>query len=410
MTQDRDADPAGIEWQSCWLLEPDKIFLNHGSFGACPRPVLALQQRLRERLERRPLDFLVRELEGLLDRSREALAAFVGAEAQDIAFVPNVTMGVNAILRSLQFHPGDELLLTNHAYTAIRNSLHFIAQQTGAKLVIAEIPFPLSSPLLRREAVLAAVSPRTRLVLLDHVTSQTGLIFPLESLIGDLNALGIDTLVDGAHAPGMLPLQLSTLSPTYYIGSCHKWLCAPKGSAFLFVQRQRQPAIRPLAISSTATPRFLAGDRNAGRSRFWLEFDWMGTDDPTAYLCVPEAIRWLGSQLPGGWTELREHNHTTAVMARQLLCEALQIPLPCPDEVIGSMAAVPLPADPPDGSDALQGLSLQDLLWQQFSIEAKIVPWPQPPGRLLRVSAQLYNQRQDYEQLAAALMQILQCS
>ena len=370
---------------------------------------MAVQQRLRERLERRPLDFIVRELEGLLDRAREELSAFVGAEAQDIAFVPNVTMGVNAILRSLQFHPEDELLLTNHAYTAIRNSLHFIVQRTGAKLVVAEIPFPLASPQQIADAVLAAVSPRTRLVVLDHITSQTGLIFPLESLLRDLNALGIDTLVDGAHAPGMLPLQLSALNPTYYIGSCHKWLCAPKGAAFLFVQRQRQSAIRPPALSSTATPGLPAtGDSATGRSRFWLEFDWLGTDDPTAYLCVPEAIRWLGSQLPGGWAELRERNHTTAVMARQLLCAALQIPLPCPDDVIGAMAAVPLPADPLDGSAALQNLSLQDLLWQQFGIEAKVVPWPQPPGRLLRVSAQLYNQQQDYEQLAAALLQIFE--
>ena len=376
-----------------WLLDSKITFLNHGSFGACPLPVLAAQQQLRDRIERQPLQFFGRDLEGLLDQARQQLAEFVGAEAEDLAFVPNATTGINTVLRSLRFAPGDELLTTSQEYNACRNALNYVAERGDLEIKVATVPFPIASAEQITEAVLQAVSSKTRLVLLDHVVSQTGLIFPIAQLVRELNQRDIETLIDGAHAPGMLPLNLRQLGATYYTGNCHKWLCSPKGAAFLYVQPDRQAAIRPLTISHGANaPR-------TDRSRFWLEMDWVGTDDPTPYLCVPVAIQFLGSLLPGGWSELMQRNHQLAIEARRMLCQALAIELPCPDDLVGAMAVVPLPAGP--------FLPLQDLLLERYGIEVPVVPFPQPPDRLLRISAQLYNALSQYEWLAQSLIGLL---
>ncbi|MCX6904920.1 MAG: aminotransferase class V-fold PLP-dependent enzyme, partial [Verrucomicrobia bacterium] len=267
-----------------WPLEPGLIFLNHGSFGSCPRAVLAFQRALQERMEGQPCDFFVRELEGLLDQARAALADFVGAEAADLVFVPNATTGVNTVLRSLRFEKGDELLVTSHEYKACRNALDFAAERWGCRVVVAEAPFPLKQSGQIIEAILDKVTSRTRLALLDHVTSQTGLVLPLQPIIKELSRRGIESLIDGAHAPGMLALHLGELGATYYTGNCHKWMCSPKGAGFLWVERARQPLIRPLSISHGAnSPR-------QDRSRFLIEFGWTGTSDPSAALSVPEAL------------------------------------------------------------------------------------------------------------------------
>lgn len=384
--------PSGAELAQLWALDPAITFLNHGSFGACPLPVLQAQQHWRERMERQPLQFLGTDIESLLDAARAELAAFVGSEPADLVFVPNATTGVNAVLRSLRFQPGDELLTTNQEYNACRNALNFVAEREGVQVVVAEIPFPIDTPEQVVEAVLQKVSPNTRLALLDHVVSQTGLIFPIATLVNELKKWGVETLIDGAHAPGMIPLNLSQLGATFYTGNCHKWVCAPKGAAFLYVQRDRQAAIHPLTISHGAN------DPRTERSRFHLEFDWMGTDDPTAYLCVPEAIRFMGSLLPGGWPEVMQRNHQLAIAARQVLCQALEIPPPCPEEMLGSLAVVPLP----DGDATL----LHNHLLQHHHIEVPIVPWQQQ-GRLLRISAQLYNRIEQYHYLAEALLKSL---
>mgnify|MGYP000370772089 CR=1 FL=1 len=378
-------------WAQYWSLDPAIVFLNHGSFGACPLPVLALQQQLRQRIERQPLQFFGRDLEQLLDQARIDLAAFVGADADDLAFVPNATTGINTILRSLTFEPGDELLTTNQEYNACRNALDFVAARSGAKIVVAEVPYPIESSQQAIEPILQAVSSKTRLALLDHITSQTGLVFPIAEIIRLLTAQGVDTLIDGAHAPGMVALDLSAIAPTYYSANAHKWLCSPKGAAFLYVQRDKQDKIRPLTISHGAnSPR-------RDRSRFRLEFDWTGTDDPTAYLCVPEAIRFMGSLLPGGWSELMAHNRAKAIAARKILCEILKVAPPCPDEMVGSLATVPLS----DGSY----VELQDALLG-FGIEVPIVPYPAAPNRLVRVSAQLYNTLDQYEKLGQAIVEL----
>lgn len=391
-------------WAKFWSLDPTVTFLNHGSYGACPLPVLEAQQRSRAQLEHQPLRFLMRDYEELLDAARNQLAAFVGAEADELVFVPNATTGVNSVLRSLLFSPDDELLTTNQDYNACRNALDFIASRTGAKVVVATVPFPLDSPNQVIEAVMERVSPRTRLALLDHVTSKTGLIFPLQQLVNKLTAQGVDTLVDGAHALGMVPLNLHELGATYYTGNCHKWLCAPKGAGFLYVRREKQSAIRPLTISHGAN------SKRTDKSRFQLEFDWTGTADPTAYLCVPEAIRFLGSLLPGGWSELMKQNRAKALLARQLLCEALEVSPPCPDQMIGSMAVVPLPDKLSlyeQGRQPREWPVLQDILFERFNIEVPVIPWTEPFQQMVRVSAQLYNTPQQYEYLAEALLQLL---
>ncbi|UBF26446.1 aminotransferase class V-fold PLP-dependent enzyme [Kovacikia minuta CCNUW1] len=376
-----------------WLLDPEITFLNHGSFGACPQPVLEAQQRLRERMERQPLQFLDRDIEALLDAARDELAIFVGADSEDLVFVPNATTGVNTVLRSLRFAPGDELLTTNQEYNACRNALNYVAEREGLRVVVAEVPFPIESPQQVIEAVTARISAKTRLALLDHVVSQTGLVFPIAQLIQVLAQRGIETLVDGAHAPGMVPLDLRALGATYYTANGHKWLCSPKGAAFLYVQRDRQPDIHPLTISHGANaPRY-------DRSRFQLEFGWTGTDDPTAYLCVPEAIRFMESLLPGGWPELMATNRALALSARQSLCQALNLSPPSPEPMVGALAVVSLP----DGSPQ----QLQKALLERYQIEVPIVPFPGTTSRQVRVSAQLYNHPEQYEYLAEALVALL---
>lgn len=386
-----------------WLLDPEVIFLNHGAFGACPRRVLEFQSEWRARMERQPLQFLVREMEPPLDAAREALAQFTGADADDLVFLPNATTGVNTVLRSLEFKPSDELVVTNQEYNACRNALDFVAERSGARVVVANLPFPLQHSEELIEPILECVTPRTRLALLDHVTSQTGVVLPIIQLVNELNHRGVDTLVDGAHAPGMVPLNLNQIGAAYYTGNCHKWLCAPKGAALLHVRRDKQKFIRPLTISHGAN------SARKDRSRFLLEFGWPGTWDASAALSVPEAIRFLGSLMPGGWPEITARNRALALAARKILLDALAVAEPCRDEFIGSLATVPLPDAPPDGWPRLpfNEYPLQDALRMKHRIEVPIIPWPAPPKRWLRISAQLYNALPQYEWLAKVLIQEL---
>ncbi len=281
-----------------WLLDRGIVFLNHGSFGAAPRPVLAAQDRYREQMEREPVRFMVRELEPLLDTARNTLAAFLGADPEGLAFVTNATTAVNAVLRSLDLAAGDEIVVTNQEYNATRNAASFAAARSGARVVIAPIPFPVESPDAVLRTVMDHVTGRTRLVIVDHVTSPTAVILPVAPLIAALAARGVDTLVDGAHAPGMLPLEVDALGAAYYTGNLHKWVCAPKGAAFLHVREDRRASVRPVVISHGAN------SARADRSRYRLEFDWTGTFDPSAWLAVPAALDFMGSLLPGGWPAL----------------------------------------------------------------------------------------------------------
>lgn len=380
-----------------WMLDPAITYLNHGSFGATPLAVLARQDEYRLQMEREPVRFFVRELESMLDAARRELGAFIGSDPDGLAFVPNATAGVNAVVRSLDLDKNEELLVTNHEYNACRNVLDFVAETTGAKVVVVDIAFPTSGPDAIVDAVLSRVTDRTRLFLIDHITSQTAIIMPVKRLVDEMNKRGIDTLVDGAHAPGMIPLDLGAIGAAYYTGNLHKWVCAPKGSAFLHVRADRRYKVRPVAISHGAnSPR-------ADRSRYLIEFDWTGTFDPSAILSVPDSIRFVGSLVPGGWPEVMRRNHALALRARDILARSLGVAPPVPDDMLGSMAALPLPDGTATTAAALYGDPLQDVLLEEDHIEVPVVPWPRPPKRLVRISAQLYNGEIDYEKLADAL-------
>jgi isopenicillin-N epimerase len=378
-----------------WTLDPSIAYLTHGTFGATPRVVLEKQNEYRAQMEREPVRFFVRELEPLLDDARNTLARFLGADPRGLAFVRNATEGVNAVLRSLDLDKFDELLVTTHEYNASRNILEYVAGIAGAKVVVVEIPFPIGSPDVIVERVLESITARTRLLLIDHVTSQTALIFPVERLVAELNARGIDTLIDGAHAPGLVPLDLRAIGAAYYTGNLHKWVCAPKGAAFLYVRENRRASIRPASISHGAN------STRSDRSRYHVEFDWTGTFDPSPWLATSDAIHFMPSLVDGGWTAVMRRNRELALQARDLLCEALAIDKPAPDEMLGAMASVPLPVN--DAIEPPLSDPLQDALLFQHGIEVPVMYWPQFPQRLLRISAQLYNEVSDYRKLAGIL-------
>jgi isopenicillin-N epimerase len=387
-----------------WRLDPAVTFLNHGSYGACPAPVLEVQRAWRDRLEAEPVRFLTGDLDGLLDEARAGVGRFLGADPEGLAFVPNVTTGVNTILQSLHFRPGDEVLTDDHEYNATINALRAVAARDGAAVVVAPIPFPIDGPGEALEAILGAVTERTRLLVVSHVTSPTALILPVSELVEELDRRGIDTLVDGAHAPGMIPLDVDRLGAAYWTGNGHKWLCGPKGTAVLWVREDRRDRIHPLVVSHGANAPL------AGRSRFRHEFDWVGTTDPTGFLALPAAIDWMdGLTTPdgGGWPAVMAANHALALEGRDIVAGALGVEPPAPDAMLGSMAALPLPGVA--GEAEAEALSMA--LEVGDRIQVPIGPWPVRAARregatprvLLRISAQRYNERLDYERLAAAL-------
>ncbi|MGZ8620834.1 MAG: aminotransferase class V-fold PLP-dependent enzyme [Actinomycetota bacterium] len=385
-----------------WRLDPDVTFLNHGSFGSCPEPVLAVQREWRDRMERDPIRFLDRELEGHLDRTREALGAFLGAAPAGLAFVPNATTGVNAVLRSLHFGPGEEILTCDHEYNATLTTVRAVAERDGARVVLVALPYPSAGPGEIVDAVLGAVTPRTRLAVVSHVTSSTALVLPIERIVAELDARGIDTLVDGAHAPGMVPLSLDALGAAYYSGNGHKWLCAPKGAGFLWVREDRRSRVHPTIVSHGAN------DPRTDRSRFRLEFDWVGTVDPTPALTMPAAIDWVGGLEPGGWPAVMHANRSLALAARDRLAAVLGVAPPAPDALVGSMAAVPIPGLTTDADANDLHLALVD-----ERIEVPVHGWPvrgarpapidPPRAVVVRVSVQRYTEPDDIERLVGAL-------
>ncbi len=400
-----------------WPLDPSITFLNHGSFGSCPLPVLEAQRAWRDRLEARPVQFLARDLPGELARARAALGAFVGADPDDLAFVANATGGVNAVVRSLRFAPGDELLTDDHEYNAIINILRHVAERDGARVVVARIPFPVAGEDDVVEAILGAATDRTRLAVFSHVTSPTALVFPVRRLVAALAARGIETLVDGAHAPGMVPLDLEAIGAAWYTGNLHKWVCAPKGAGFLHARRDRQPGLRPTTISHGANATL--GERGAP-TRYRAEFDWQGTLDPTPWLAVPDALTFVGGLLDGGWPAVMERNHRLSETAREVMARALRRApaVAAPASMFGSMVALPLPREGPlatagGGSSPLDTDPLQQRLIDDYRIEVPIYPWPvpaaesrEPARRLIRISSALHNGPDDVERLAAALGEI----
>jgi isopenicillin-N epimerase len=372
-----------------WALDPAVAHLNHGGFGATPVPVLAEQQTWRQALERNPTDFLVRRLPDLLAGVRAELAEFLAAPQDALVFTGNATAGTQTVIAQTRLAPGDELLTTDHCYGAVLAQLRRAAQASGAELRIAPVPLPApGAPALTQhvitEAVLSRLTPRTRLVVIDHVASCSGLVFPVAGIAAGCRRAGVPVLVDGAHATGLLPVDLGALGVDYWVGNLHKWVCAPKAAAVLYTAPRWRAELRPLVASHGVFDGFQPA------------FDWTGTRDPSALLAVPAALGFFAAR---GWPQVRRHNEDLARQGAELVAAELGTEPPAiAPGLAGSMRLVPLSA--PLGGE----VKAHDLEQRLFTEHGVIVPVTYHGGwRWLRVSAQLYNTIDDYERLAKAL-------
>jgi len=373
-----------------FLLGEDVVFLNHGSFGACPKPVFEAYQRWQRELEREPVEFLGRRHNGLLAEARSALAQYLGAEQDDLVFVTNATTGMNLVARSVPLRAGDEVVSTDHEYGAVDRMWRFLCQKAGASYARAPVPVPVGSAEEVVEAVWSRVTPRTRVLSLSHITSPTAILFPIVELVRRAREAGITTLVDGAHAPGQVPLDLPSLGADFYTGNCHKWMMAPKGAGFLYARRERQGMLEPLVLSWGLEP------EKPGPSRFVDLHEWQGTRDIAAFLSVPEAIRFMRDH---DWDHVREGCHDLVRHARSAVSELTGLPPLTPDSAdwYVQMAAFPLPPVPAE--------AFQKRLFDEFRVEIPVIPWN---GRaLLRISIQGYNTQEDVDRLVTALTSIL---
>lgn len=385
-----------------WMLSKDVCFLNHGSFGSTPITVMEEQTRLREMIEGDPVRFFERDYIPMMKSSIIKLAEFMNADPEGMTFVKNTTEGVNTVLRSLVLNPGDEIIVTNHSYQACWNAVDFVTERAGAKTVVVDIPFRIKDEEEILESVMGAVSERTVLALLDTVTSATGLRMPFEKLVSSLQSLGVDVLLDAAHGPGIVPLDLSELGAAYCTGNCHKWLCTPKGSAFLHIRSDLKSKIRPLSISHGAS---LEG---TDQERFEFEFGWPGTQDPTPWLCIPLAIDFIGGLVEGGWSAIMERNKTLAIEGRKILCNALGTTEPVPSSMVSSIASVEMPGNGEVGPMSMEGDPFHNHLFDEFGIQVPVFPWRHHGIRYIRISAQLYNSLEEYHYLAYCLSRSLQ--
>lgn len=395
----RSSERTGGSLRDLFMLRPDVVFLNHGSFGACPRAVFEEYQRWQRELEAQPVEFLGRRFAGLMREAREKLAAYVGAQTDDLVFVPNATTGLNVVARSLPLEPGDEVLATNHEYGALDRTWRFVCGKRRATYINQPVPLPLESPEQVAEAVWAGVTSRTRVLFLSHISSPTALTFPVAELVSRAREAGILAVIDGAHAPGQIPLNLDHLGADFYSGNLHKWMCSPPGSAFLHARREVQHLLEPLVVSwgwnrgDGASGLLALGDIT---SRFVDEQEWQGTRDPAAYLAAPAAIEF---QEEHDWARVRVECHELLREARRRIEELTGLPGICPDspEWYSQMAAFPLP--PCDAA------ALQRRLYDEYRVEVPIIEWN---GRqLVRVSIQGYNTAEDVEALLQALQALL---
>ncbi len=380
----------GHTLRDLWQFEPGITYLNHGAFGAPAKPVEEAARRWRDQTAANPTAFFERQLPTVLRESAEQLATHLDGKGDDLVFVNNVTAGINAVLRSLVLMPGDEVVATNHLYISARRTLDFVCERAGARLIFADVPFPVRTENDIVSAVVGAMSPRTRLVMLDHVTHETALVMPIERIAARCAERGVAVLIDGTHGPGNVPVRLEELGRQgvgWYAGSCHNWLGAPQGTGFLWVHPDRQGLIRPTAISN----RFGDG--------FTEAFDWPGTRDFSGWLAVPEALRHRGTL---GGEKLPTYTHDLAQRAAGLLRDRWGSQAGAPVEMFSSMATVALPVDGP--ATAAAAADLRQTLRGDYRIEVYIMPFN---GRLwVRLSAYLYNEMSDYERLADAVTEI----
>jgi isopenicillin-N epimerase len=382
-----------------FLLDPDTVFLNHGSYGACPRPVFDAWQGWQREMERNPVLFLGRRSAQLLRHARERLATYLGADADDLVFVPNATTGVNIVARSLRFQPGDEVLTTDLEYGACRATLARVCLETGAKLVVVPVPLPLTLDAFVA-ALTGAMTPRTRLVMMSHITSPTALRLPIEPVLAQARQRGIATLIDGAHAPGQIALELSKLGADYYTGNCHKWLCAPKGTAFLHARRQHHGGLHATVTSwgDLASDEASAWDGFIGRGLLERRMQWQGTRDVTGFLAVPAAIAFLAQH---DWPGRCADCHTTAMALMRRVCARTGMAPIAADEFFVQMAPLPVPTQ--------DAAALRARLFDEFRIEVPVTQHVDASGTrtFVRVSVQPYTTEADLSALEAALEQLL---
>ena len=378
--------------RDAFLLDPSLTFLNHGSFGACPREVFAVYQDWQLQMERNPVEFLGRRSAALLADARRQLGDYLGAQGDDLVFVPNATTGVNSVARSLALQPGDEVLSTDHEYGACDATWQFVCARAGAHYRRVAVPLPFE-PQSWAERLMAAAGPRTKLIFASHISSTTALIFPVAELCRRAREAGIRTLIDGAHAPGHLALDLRSVGADFYTGNCHKWLCAPKGSAFLHARSEYQSEIDATVVSwgylaDAGGPPAL--DAYTGRSTFERRLQWQGTRDLAAFLSVPAAIEF---QARHDWPRLRQDCHAQAIQTLRTVTTRNGLSAVAGDGDYGQMVAIPVRA-----TDAA-GLRTQ--LFERHRIE---VPVTQHGAHtFVRVSMQAYNTQAELNQLVDAL-------
>jgi isopenicillin-N epimerase len=384
-----------------WNLDSNCVFLNHGSFGATSTAIRGEQRRWQDLLEDEPVRFYEDLAMEFMEDARKALALMLKCDAEDLALLENATTGVNTILRSLEFNEGDEILVPDHAYQACRNAIDYVSKRWGAKVVTVNIPFPIESSDQAIDAIMSGVSERTVLAMIDTVTSPTGLRMPFEALVGLLEGRNVSVLLDAAHGIGMVPLNLDQLGASYTTSNCHKWLCAPKGSAFLHVRKDHQVNIHPLTISHGMS--FPLGDS----TRFRHEFDWTGTRDISALCSIPATIDYMATLVDGGWPAIMQRNHDLVMEGRRILCERLGIEAPCPESMIACIATLRLPAGGGAGIPLHEPDPLHKVLQDKHNIQVPVWSWPSPEGRYIRISAQIYNHVDEYHYLAEALAEEL---
>lgn len=384
-----------------WFLDKDITFLNHGSFGACPKEVLEFQGKIRRLMEREPVYFMTELLESYLNDSRKSLSKLVNADEEGVVFLPNATTAVNTVLNSTPFKTGDEIVITNHEYNACKNAVMFYAARKRLRVRIAQVPFPIKDSQEVIKAIDTVITKKTRFILVDHITSATALIFPVEEIVRRFSDKNIDIMIDGAHSVGQILLNLKSLGAHYYISNCHKWLFAPKGAAFLYVRKDRRKNISPLVISHGYN-----SDRK-DKSRFHLLFDWTGTQDFSPFICVKKGLEFA-KRLKGSLNNLIYENHHKVIKGRDIILDALNLKRPAPDDMLGSMSSIILPEKfiKLGKTDKNNKIHLQNILFKKYRIEVPVIKFSKEK-LLLRISAQVYNSISDYEYLAESLLRIL---
>ncbi|ODT71412.1 MAG: hypothetical protein ABS75_09095 [Pelagibacterium sp. SCN 63-23] len=380
-----------------FLLREDVVFLNHGSFGACPRPVFETYQGFQLELEGEPVEFLGRRLHDLLRVPREALAAELNCGSEDVVGVLNATTGLNIVIQSLDLKPGDQILTTDHEYSALEKTWAYICNRTGAEVVVVKVPMPLLTEAQFTDTVMAGMTERTRVLFLSHITSPTALLFPIGRVVAEARARGIYSVIDGAHTPGHIPLDLTALGADFYSGNCHKWMMAPKGSAFLHARPEVQGLLNPLVISHGWTKESKQpGAKGAfGNSPFIDEIEIQGTRDPAAWLTVPAAIAF---RRDNDWWAIADHCRALAQETARRLGELTGLaPLSAPEFCAPQMVAMPIPE--------CDTAEIHKALFDRYSIEIPVFKWQDTC--IVRLSVQGYNSVQQMDRLIEALTELL---